>query len=108
MCRDTQISKLNDHLRKHGIGGKVFLTQGVQSLEEWHREAIIQAVRDYDGFDPDNDPYEEHDMGWVTVSGTKVMWKIDYYDPTMTFGSEDPADPHKTARVLTIMLVEEY
>jgi Protein of unknown function (DUF3768) len=31
-----------------------------------------------------------------------------YYDREMIHGLEDPADPDKTTRVLTIMLVNEY
>jgi hypothetical protein len=54
------------------------------------------------------DPYGEHDFGNFEVAGQKFFFKIDYYDPNLEFGSEDPGDPQKTTRVLTIMLAEEY
>jgi hypothetical protein len=31
-----------------------------------------------------------------------------YFDERSEFGSEDPADPQKTTRILTVMLAEEY
>jgi Protein of unknown function (DUF3768) len=36
------------------------------------------------------------------------MFKIDYFDKTMTVHSPDPADPSVTERVITIMLAAEY
>ena len=36
------------------------------------------------------------------------MFKIDYYDVNMEYGSADPADPRLTRRVLTIMLASDY
>jgi hypothetical protein len=61
-----------------------------------------------DSFSSDNDPHGEHDFGSLTVSGTKLYFKIDYYDALERYGSEDPADPAMTTRVLTILLPEEY
>ena len=50
----------------------------------------------------------ERDMGSITVREVKILFKIDYYDENLEFGSEDPADAAKTTRVLTIMLPEDY
>jgi hypothetical protein len=44
----------------------------------------------------------------VTVDGAKLYFKVDYYDRHYKYMSEDPADPEKTKRVMTILLAEEY
>jgi hypothetical protein len=105
---ESKIAKLNDLLRQTYWGGKVMMTDGVQALSPDAQLAIFHAVRDFDNFAPDNDPYGEHDFGTVIVNRIKCFWKIDYYDNKMEFGSEDPANPSQTTRVLTIMLAEEY
>jgi len=65
-------------------------------------------VAEFTEFTRDNDPHGEHDFGSFHLAGHHVFWKIDYYDERMESGSEDPANPGKTTRVLTIMLAEEY
>jgi hypothetical protein len=56
----------------------------------------------------DNDPHGEHDFGSFDLAGVSYFFEIDYCSPDMEGGSEDPADPEKTTRVLTIMRADEY
>jgi hypothetical protein len=102
------IAALNDRFRQTYWGGKVMTTSGVNQLSEETSAAVFAAVMHYDNFTEDNDPYGEHDFGKVVVEGQDFFWKIDYYDHTLNFGSENPADPVITTRVLTIMLASEY
>jgi hypothetical protein len=103
-----QIQLLNDTFRTTFTGGTVVLTAGIQALPDDTRSGILQAVRTFNNFTPDNDPHLEHDFGSFLYEGVKVFWKMDYYDATLTYGSENPADSTQTRRVLTIMLASEY
>lgn len=69
---------------------------------------IDQAVRAFDAFNPDNDPYGEHDFGTVEIEEHIVTFKIDYYDLDLQYASPDPTDPYVTCRVMTLMLAEKY
>lgn len=103
------IAGLNDLLRTTFLTGRVVMTEGVRALPAHVREEIITKVRAFDDFAEGNDPHGERDFGAFDQAGAgRVFWKIDYYDLSLTMGSEDPADPKRTARVLTIMLAEEY
>ena len=103
-----RIRELNDAFSRSLSGGRVMMTAGIAALPDSTREVVLEEVRKFDVFTGDNNPYGEHDFGSFEVDGRKIFWKIDYYDAKMKFGSEDPADPNKTTRVLTIMLASEY
>ena len=103
-----KIRALNDAFRRTMTGGRVMLTAGVDALPSDVKAVAIRRVATFSEFTADNDPHGEHDFGSFTLAGRKFFWKIDLYDATMEFGSEDPADPSKTTRVLTIMLASEY
>lgn len=103
-----RIRELNDRFRTTMTGGKVLMTAGVNALPAEVKAAIIQRVTTFSDFNADNDPHGEHDFGTFALAGRKFFFKIEYYDAIMEFGSEDPTDPTKTTRVLTIMLAEEY
>lgn len=108
MDKAAKIRELNDAFRKTLIGGRVLLTAGVDALDANERAAVIRKVSDSTAFEPGNDPYGEHDFVTVEHNGERYFGKIDYYSSDLCHGSDDPADPGKTVRVLTIMRADEY
>jgi hypothetical protein len=110
----NKIAELNDLCRTAmGIAGRLFQTAGIDALPLADQSAIREKVETFNDFTRDNDPHRERDFGAFEHEGEKVFWKIDYYDRASfgtghDMGSEDPSDPAKTLRVLTIMLASEY
>jgi hypothetical protein len=98
----------NDRFRITFLGGQIMMTVGVKGRGDAFVKRCLEAARAFDTFNEENDPYGEHDFGVPEVDGQKVYWKIDAYDHDLRYGSEDPADPVLTLRVLTFCLPEEY
>lgn len=103
-----KIAFLNDAFRTTFLGGTITVTAGLHVLGDEFVKAALLATREFDAFTLDNDPHAEHDFGTLAVHGRAVIWKIDYFDPTMTKGAENPANVTSTRRVLTVMLAEDY
>lgn len=122
LSRSERIARLNDRARQAmGLACVAVATEGFRALPEQDQSRVRELVETFDAFTPDNDPYGERDFGaiyqdsdgrWTTTrparSAKTVFWKIDAYDRDLRFGSEDPANPAVTRRVLTIMLASEY
>jgi hypothetical protein len=103
-----RIRVLNDNFRTTFVGGRILTTSSVAELAIIVKAHLFLAVQSYATFSQADDPHGEHDFGAVEVDGEKYFWKIDYYDLSERFGSEDPSDPEVTSRVLTIMRADEY
>lgn len=102
------IRQHNDVFRVTGTGGKIVFTGALALEPEEFRNQVYERVRLYRDFSEGKDPHGEHDYGHLKVSGKDIMWKIDYYDANMEYGSEDPADPAQTTRLLSIFFAEDY
>lgn len=87
----SKVQQLNDAFRKTLTGGQVCFTSGVAALGEIVTVKILALVQGFDVFTTDNDPYGEHDFGSVAIDGINLFWKIDYYDLSLQYGSNDPA-----------------
>ena len=119
------IRRLNDAARSRpGTASIANVTIGFQSLPNADRFAALAQIVSFTQFDGNNDFYGEHDFGAVyrlaggawtqdrpsddKAIAETVLWKVDYYDTSLTYGSEAPWDEQQTKRVLTIMLASEY
>jgi len=107
--------RLNDEMRAAMATGQdipkfgiVTLTSGVSDRGDGFAYRAMGAVIEFDQFDADNDPHNEHDFGTFEIEDEKLFWKIDYYDLELTMHSLDKSDRDATKRVLTIMLASEY
>ena len=109
MSSTARIRELNDAFRTTLRGnGDVYLTAGVAALPEEEQAEIVRRVQTFDAFTPDNDPHGEHDFGSFEYAGKTIFWKVACYDRDLNYDSPDPTDESMTARVLTVMLAEEY
>jgi hypothetical protein len=106
--RAEVIAQLNDKLRKTGEGGTILITQNLRRVTGFSALALAAALANYDGFAPEHDPHGERDFGDLTLFGVDLLWKIDYYKTDLKFGSNDPANPEVTHRVLTVMLAMDW
>jgi hypothetical protein len=103
-----KVVQLNDCLRTTFEGGRIVCTPGIAHLRESTYLKIFHKLREFNDFNPENDPYGEHDIGSIKADGTTVFWKIDYYDNNLEYHSPAKDNPKVTNRVLTVMLPEEY
>ncbi len=110
MQTDTneRIRRLNDRLRRDHAGGRVLVTTGVQGLGAESVIELLKAIAQFDDFSTHNDPWDEHDCAAIDFDGQRYLWKIDYYDKSLEFGSPDSSDPAVTERVMTVMRSDEY
>ena len=84
------------------------VTEGISAQGPEFVAETVSAVRSFDTFTEDNDPWGEHDFGAIEMGDQKIFWKIDPYDLDLQSHSPNPANPAVTHRVLTIMLASEY
>ncbi len=110
--RREAIAKQNDAFRKMILldesVGRWVVTRAVYAEGPAFVAACILAVRKFEDFTEEMDPYGERSMGRLEPEGKTVWFKIDLYDVDYEGGSDDPSEVTKTRRVLTILFPSDY
>lgn len=113
-ARAKLIATLNDALRRNPTIralGQVLMSSGVAARGSEFRVMVLTALARMQpkDFKKGNDPYGERDFNSFTIDGKLCLMKIDYYaKDDLRRASEDPSDPAKTTRVMTVVLADEY
>jgi hypothetical protein len=102
-----RIRELNDDLRIYGRGGETYRTEKIVALPIKLQEELGGRIRAYI-FTRDNDLFQEHDYGFLKFRRRNFVFKIDYLKLESDEPSEDPSDPGKTRRILSLMMADEY
>jgi len=100
--RMIRVSLLNDQFRRSFKGGRVVVSPGVEALPKADLIAVLQKVKEFDGFIPAFDPSDERDFGVFEHNGERYLFQINYYTKDMAGRSTDPGDIDKTVRILNI------
>lgn len=97
--------------RNPALAGQIVRTASLSVFGPVALFEIVERVRNFAQFTPNNDPYGQHDYGTFVIdvdgSPQTICWRIDLYDTAYEWGSAAPSDPERTRRVLTIMLPED-
>lgn len=102
MCQSkAEIAARNDNLRKLipciAPPDVLVVTAGVMALGDEAVADILMNVKTFNSFNPDNDPWGEHDCAIFDCRCQRLMFKIDDYNGQ---------DGYRY--VLTVLLADEY
>lgn len=109
--RANRIAALNDAMRTSieppMAPNMIVFTGALAESDEEIRILALNGARQFKDFTLENDPWGERDFMRYTIGQNTFIAKIDYYTPDLEAGSDDPDDPEKTARVMSIFYAED-
>ncbi|WP_299654270.1 DUF3768 domain-containing protein [uncultured Jannaschia sp.] len=112
----ARIAEQNDAFRRHvclggpwpedmqPLAGRLDITDNVLVRGQLFTNTCLRTTGFHNSFPKDADPNGIHAFGVFRICDVEVWWKLDCYDQAYERGADDPADPSRTARVLTILL----
>jgi hypothetical protein len=105
MTNEQKIILLNDLARLQRSECLIKTSKGVDSLNCY--DLILRAIQSYD-FNEHKAVDDTHDFGVIWIEDQAVFFEIQCFENDLRTAAVDPSNPVTTARVLTIMLDEEF